>query len=131
MASQKFTHISVDDGDDDEFVVQAGIAPAAQDIISAYDASSSGDNEASGEHSDEKLADVSSGESDEPDNLLTGSSSVNEGFQGNVKSQEPLYETQTEEDLQVPPMSAMQRGIIIFAIIMLIVAAVYYFGFMH
>lgn len=124
MASdkQKFAHITVEPEDDDEFVVQAGIPQ----------------DDASSERGIETL--TSEGDSDadegvqcaeEVEQTADDFSTVDIDDSDAVKPTESAYKTNSEEDLNVPPMSAMQKGIIVFAVVMIVVAIVYYLAFMN
>lgn len=117
--NQKFTHITVESGDDDEFVIHAGVTTSEQALPEEDADLASSDAQEVLESGDTESEDPSCEEQVPSAVLVNDSSKSND-----------IYETKTEEDLQVPPMSTTQKAVIAFAIIMLIVGVVYYFGFL-
>lgn len=136
----KFKHISVDADDDDEFVIQAGAgatgavynqqnkpeyleepAEASADELLAEPAVSSPGQSAVSPGNSNTAADVTPADAQ--------AAAAKRG-QASKQTEQQIYETETLEDLEVPPMSAMQKGIIVFAILMLVVGVVYYVAFM-
>lgn len=132
MASdnQRFTHISVEPDDDDEFVIEAG-SPRAAEETPVEELVSSEDDEIVDDVHDDYTTDESAVGSDAQTPSVNEERShleaPAEAEHATGRQAPPRYKEQTEEDLEVPPMSNMQKIIIACALVFLIVALVWYF----
>lgn len=136
-AEGKFAHISVSSDDEDDFVIQAG-APAADSEVrddGEGDAGSDRAHAASAEvlaapaesaRGSEAVRDSASvragGEFAETKSSSPGSA----GSAGSVGSADRSYRETTLEDLESAPMSTMQKGVIVAAVLAIVAFVVWY-----
>lgn len=130
-AEGKFAHISVSSDDEDDFVIQAG-APAA-----AFEVRGDGEDDAGSDRTSAASAEVpaASAESGRGSGAVRDSASVCAGgefaetrssSQGSAGSSDRAYRETTLEDLESAPMSTMQKGVIIAAVLAIVAFVVWY-----
>ena len=126
MADDKrFSHITVNAGEDDDVVIQAGAyAPAPQ--VQAEDAEEVHADQAQWE------AEAPAGESDpayepEPATAFEPKPAVPQ----HAARPADDYSEQTLEDLEAGPMSGMQKAVLAGVAIIIVAAIVYFTCFMH
>lgn len=133
-AEGKFAHISVSSDDEDDFVIQAG-APAA-----AFEVRGDGEDDAGSDRTSAASAEVpaASAESGRGSGAVRDSASVcaggefaetrspSQGSAGSAGSSDRAYRETTLEDLESAPMSTMQKGVIIAAVLAIVAFVVWY-----
>lgn len=112
----KFSHITVNADDDDDFVIQAGVRPSvhASESVQAYGATPSEPSFAVGLSTEDER------EAPATDDVRSSSADSKKG-----------YRETTAEDLEVEPMPAMQKIIIAVALLAIVGFIAYYVLFMR
>ncbi|MBU5406449.1 SURF2 Surfeit locus protein 2 [Paraeggerthella hongkongensis] len=115
----KFSHITVNADDDDDFVIQAGLRPSAPAPEPA---------QTDGAVPSEPSFDAPSSTEDERE--ASAADDARPSSAGSKSSKKGYRET-TAEDLEVEPMSAMQKIIIAVALLAIVGFIAYYVLFMR
>ena len=128
MAQGEFKHIAVTPAEDDDIVINAGVAKPSG-------AASSGFGEESGSAETAQVTpervDAPSPESPEEPAQVGAAAATARKAQGEGAKKKDDYREATLEDLRGEPMSLTQRIVIIAAVVCIIGALAYYFLFLR
>lgn len=128
MAQGEFKHITVTPPEDDDIVINAGVAKSAEIASSAGDEELESAEAAEGEP--EKVDAPSFESQEEPAKTDAEVAAARKAHDKNAKKKDDYHEA-TLEDLQGEPMSLTQRIVIIAAVVCIIGALAYYFIFLR
>lgn len=115
----KFSHITVNADDDDDFVIQAGLRPSAPAVVPVRaDAPAPSEPSFAESPSVEGAQEAPAADDAKPS-------------KAGAKSSKDGYRETTAEDLEVEPMPAMQKAIIAVALLAVVGFIAYYVLFMR
>ncbi len=118
---QTFSHITVNAGDEDDFVIEAGIPSrdaGAAEVVAAEGEGGAAAHDRAGERFDEPQ-----------DDAEDAGTPIEAASAGAAQPRDGYHET-TLEDLQSASMSVTQKAVIAVAALVLVAAIGYYFVFM-
>ena len=131
-----FKHIAVTSDVDDDVVIHAGVKRPLDEGLAAADAAKSLEGEANATSSQPMQQPSQPVESSQPNEAAPmrseehDESAASRTAKGSAVVHDGYRET-TLDDLKSAPMSSMQKGIIVFAVLAIAVAVVYYMMFMR
>ncbi len=117
-----FKHISVTSEDEDDVVIHAGIVQPHDEVD---------DGGAMGAAAQQDAGELTEGPQLAADDAASRANAQTEQKRAANPSPSQGYRETTLEDLAPTPMSSMQKGIIVFAVVAIAVAVVYYMMFMR
>lgn len=133
-AEGKFAHISVSSDDEDDFVIQTGVPATASEVWDDGEGDA-GSDRAYAASVEVPAAPAQSGCVSEvvrdPASLCAGgefaeAKSSSPGSAGSAGSADRSYRETTLEDLESTPMSTMQKGVIVAAVLAIVAFVVWY-----
>lgn len=130
-----FKHISVTSDIDDDVVIHAGVKRPLDENVGSVDFATAFENVAAQDASQPELVSGGARQSQADEAASACAEDESEAKASGKTSQAVVardgYHETTLDDLKSTPMSSMQKGIIVFAVLAIAVAVVYYMMFMR